>query len=475
MSKLLSSVLDRISENNNEYRTILRNLNSSIDEKTTSLVADVVTMSSYTADFSNTLAIAKEKLSNPISRIIESYVIKDLRSVETVNEQFIDKINDKLENEKIESVEEKNAFVENLNHLLNDKYLEIVKIKRTNFIDEEGKNDSIESAVQEFYDYIMSNSKIDEVNLQKLLNDYKNSLYELINKSLVRISDLYLNNFVSEVSSSLNAAIDFEPSSTLSEKHDDFKPFIPEMNPISTNDVTPTAISEISEDDLERNVQKPFISLKDIPNIPEVSDDAIDNDLTVEIPKVELPQIPQIPNDDSEVLKEIPEIKPSNQAVSSLGEDKEDDAHKRPYDVEEILKIAKSPIISMPKEESHNEEVKTPYVSVTPITEEKETETMESEFNEKEIVEEMIRRLTNRLNDINERTSKYESEKEKLEEDEAFVNDLIKSSNEKKEELDRFESELDEKEKELDERQKELDKKINDVMPFANAVLKSEE
>ena len=36
MSKLLSSVLDRISENNNEYRTILRNLNSSIDEKTTS-------------------------------------------------------------------------------------------------------------------------------------------------------------------------------------------------------------------------------------------------------------------------------------------------------------------------------------------------------------------------------------------------------------------------------------------------------
>ena len=472
MSKLLSSVLDRISENNNEYRTILRNLNSLIDEKTTSLVADVVTMSSYTADFSNALAIAKEKLSNPISRIIEAYVIKDLRSVETVNEQFIDKINDKLENEKIESVEEKNAFVENLNHLLNDKYLEIVKIKRTNFIDEEGKNDSIESAVQEFYDYIMSNSKIDEVNFQKLLNDYKSSLYELINKSLVRISDLYLNNFASEVSSALNAAIDFEPSSTLSEKHDDFKPFIPELNPISTNDVTPTAISE---NDLERNVQKSYISLKDIPNVSEASDDANDNDLTVEIPKVDLPQIPQIPNDDSEVLKEIPEIKPSNQAASSIGEDKEDDAHKRPYDVEEILKIAKSPIISMPKEENQNEEVKTSYAPVTPIVEEKETETMESEFNEKEIVEEMIRRLTNRLNDINERTSKYESEKEKLEEDEAFVNDLIKSSNEKKDELDRFESELDEKEKELDERQKELDKKINDVMPFANAVLKSEE
>ena len=40
------------------------------------------------------------------------------------------------------------------------------------------------------------------------------------------------------------------------------------------------------------------------------------------------------------------------------------------------------------------------------------------------------------------------NKKEKLEEDESFVNDLIKSSNDKKEELDKFESELDAKEKE---------------------------
>lgn len=51
MSKLLNSVLDRVSENNNEYRSILRALNSTIDEVTTSLVGDVVTLSSYTADF----------------------------------------------------------------------------------------------------------------------------------------------------------------------------------------------------------------------------------------------------------------------------------------------------------------------------------------------------------------------------------------------------------------------------------------
>ena len=51
MSKLLNSVLDKVSENNNEYRSILRALNSTIDEVTTSLVGDVVTLSSYTADF----------------------------------------------------------------------------------------------------------------------------------------------------------------------------------------------------------------------------------------------------------------------------------------------------------------------------------------------------------------------------------------------------------------------------------------
>lgn len=91
MSKLLNSVLDRISENNNEYRGILRNLNNAIEEYTTSLVGNIVATSSYSADFSDTLISSKEKLVNPITKQIESYSIKDLRSVETVNEQFVEK------------------------------------------------------------------------------------------------------------------------------------------------------------------------------------------------------------------------------------------------------------------------------------------------------------------------------------------------------------------------------------------------
>lgn len=452
MSKLLNSVLDRVSENNNEYRSILRALNSTIDEVTTSLVGDVVTLSSYTADFSNTLSESKEKLVNPISRIIESYVIKDLRSVETVNEQFVEKINDKLENADIKSKEEKDSFANSLNNLLNDKYLEIVKIKRIDFFNPAGVNENIEEAIDGFVNYLNGAATFNQESLNTLINDYKSKIYKQVKSALEKISNLYLNNFVSEVSSSLNAAIDYDNDSVKEEVKDDFKPFIPDINPIPEA-VVPEApvIPEIPEVPVMPEVKE---QSDNIPEINTKDEEKKDDNFSLDIP----------------TIPEVTDVKP----VTPI-EIKEEPS-KRPYDVEEILKIAKSPIVSMPemkKEEPIS--TKDEYVPVSPITKEKETETMESEFNEKEIVEEMIRRLTNRLNDINERTSKYESEKEKLEEDESFVNDLIKSSNDKKEELDKFESELDAKEKELDERQKELDKKINDVMPFANAVLKTEE
>ena len=452
MSKLLNSVLDRVSENNNEYRSILRALNSTIDEVTTSLVGDVVTLSSYTADFSNTLSESKEKLVNPISRIIESYVIKDLRSVETVNEQFVEKINDKLENADIKSKEEKDSFANSLNNLLNDKYLEIVKIKRIDFFNPAGVNENIEEAIDGFVNYLNGAATFNQESLNTLINDYKSKIYKQVKNALEKISNLYLNNFVSEVSSSLNAEIDYDNDSVKEEVKDDFKPFIPDINPIPEA-VVPEApvIPEIPEVPVMPEVKE---QSDNIPEINTKDEEKKDDNFSLDIP----------------TIPEVTDVKP----VTPI-EIKEEPS-KRPYDVEEILKIAKSPIVSMPemkKEEPIS--TKDEYVPVSPITQEKETETMESEFNEKEIVEEMIRRLTNRLNDINERTSKYEAEKEKLEEDESFVNDLIKSSNDKKEELDKFESELDAKEKELDERQKELDKKINDVMPFANAVLKTEE
>lgn len=452
MSKILSSVLDKVSENNNEYRLILRNLNSEIDEKTTTLVGDIVTLSSYMVDFSNTLTESKEKLVNPISRIIESYVIKDLRSVETVNEQFVEKINDKLENANITSKEEKDAFTNNLRELLNNKYLEIVKIKRIDFLNNENKNEEIEKIINDYKVYLTSLTTFNVDSLNELFNNYSSSLYSSISKSLLKISDLYLNNFVTEVSSALNTAVDFDDSSIFKEsKIEEVKPFIPDINPVS--EVQIPQIPDISNEIIDNATSIPFI-----PEIPEI--EPIASNLDSGQSTTDLTQ----ENEEEVKPMEVNPIEPIE-----IKEDKKEEIPKRPYDVEEILKIAKSPIVSIPQTKEE-----TPYVNVSPILEEKENETLDSEFNEKEVVEEMIRRLSNRLKEIDERNAKYNEEKNKLEEDEAFVNDLIESANKKREELDKFENELDEKQKELDEKQKELDKKINDVMPFANAVLKTE-
>lgn len=468
VSKLLNSVLDRVSENNNEYRGILRSLNSLIDEKTTTLVGDVVTASGYTADFSNTLTSSKENLVNPISRIISSYVIKDLRSVETVNEQFVEKINDKLENTNITSKEEKDAFAENLNSLLNDKYLEIVKIKRVDFLNENGVNNEVEEVINNFVNTLKTTANFDEETLNNLVMNYKKDVYALITESLSKISSLYLNNFVSEVSSALNGAIDFDDSNIYEENtktnEEPFKPYIPEINPVpeavltpsddlSTNDALPT-------EDLSSSVVPPVDNFQ-TPVVPEIPS----------IPEVELGE--QNDSQDSLAQEENSQIEPIKVEPIAPIEVKEEEKEtpKRPYDVEEILKIAKSPVVSVPLEK---EETDDGYVNVEPINKEDEKDTFDAEFNEREIVEEMIRRLTKRLEEIDERKSKYDEEKAKLEEDEAFVNDLIESSKVKKDELDKFEQELNDKEKELDEKQSDLDKKINDIMPFANAVLNSE-
>ena len=139
---------------------------------------------------------------------------------------------------------------------------------------------------------------------------------------------------------------------------------------------------------------------------------------------------------------------------------------KKQYDVEEILKIAKSPIINI-----NNETPKTDdSLTIKPTQNISKEAQIELEFNEKEIVEEMIRRLTVRLEKINERQAAIDELTKNVEEDETFVNDLIVSSNNKKNELDKIEQELDEKEVELTEKQIELDKKLNDLIEEMNGL-----
>lgn len=462
MSKLLNSILDRISENNNEYRGILRELDGLIDERTTALVGDLVTLSNYTADFSSTLASSKENLVSPISRVISSYAIKDLRSVETVNEQFVDKINDKIENTSITSIDEKNAFMENLNSLLNDKYLEIVKIKRVDFLNQNGVNDDVEKIVNDFSGMLKNSVDYLDDALNNLLTNYKNDVYKLINKSLSKISDLYLNNFVNEVSSALNGAIDFDDANVYMRSEEKnqtpVKPFMPEINPV------PEAVLTSSED---LSVNNSSLSDNFSSNISLPADE-FNTPIVPEIPNIPEVELPTESIDEKNEIDKVEQNKIEPIAPIEIKEEEKSEP-KRSYDVEEILKIAKSPVVSVPLEEK----AKDNYVKVEPIVNEV-IDQPDQDVNEREMVEEMIRRLTKRLEEIDARKSKYDEDKNKLEEDEAFVNDLIESSKSKKDELDKFEKDLDDKEKELDEKQKDLDKKINDIMPFADAVLNSE-
>lgn len=428
MSKLMGSVLEKVSENNNEYRSKLRELNSSIDNFTTSFVGDLVSASNYVIDFSSAVSEAKDNLINQISRIIESFAIKDLRSVETVNEQFVEKINDKIETSHITSREEKQNFIDNLDDLLNKKYLEIVKIKRTPFVNDLNVNEEIEDVIKSYVDGLVMDKQVDETAISMIVNEYKDSLYKMIDKTLMLISDIYLNNFVSEVKSALASSLDFE---------NDFM----EENQVST----PVAPSPVPEP-----VFTPFVP-EDLPQEPIMPMPRVDTNLE----EVHVPEVKDEP-DNSFQIEEKP-------------------VYPKPMDVEEILKIAKSPIVTMNQPSEPKEVVSSSngYEKIDVIVPDKK-ERLDDDFNEREMVEEMIRRLTARLELIDQRQKAYDAQEEKISEDENFVNDLIVSADKKHDELNDFEKGLNDKEKELERKQKELNEKLNSVLPFANAVLEND-
>lgn len=427
MNNKLNNVLEHVSERNNEYRIELRTLKNEIDEKATSIIGDVVTLSNYTLDFSSAISSVKENLVEPISKEIESYALKDLRNVESVNEQFIEKINDKIEATPINSTDEKEKFIENLNGLLNDKYLQIVKIKRTDFLDGNGKNAEVERIIEDFINELRVRGSYDENGLLSIFNTFKDNVYFMIKTTIDKINTLYLNNFVSEISSALSSINLYDDSS----------------NEESTN-VQSAPSFEIPE--LNEIPEVPNIPLtQDIPEVPLVDETNTLN--SVDINPMDIEPIAPI------------EVKEEKSLVS--------EKPKHSYDVEEILKIAKSPVVSISQDNLNKKE--------DAVDKRSSLSSIEAEFNEHEVVEEMIRRLSNRLKDIDNRQANLDEAKVKNESDEKFVNDLIKNAEAKNEELNEFEKSLNEKEKELDEKQKELEEKIRNVMPFANAVLNTEE
>ena len=307
----------------------------------------------------------------------------------------------------------------------------------------DGKNREVEEKFENFENYIKTYQNVNIEALTSTIDKYKALIYSLISDTLTDISNLYLNNFADGIKESLDTSIKFDNKVA---NESAFTPFTPEVN--ESSDIKLPSIPSIS--DVKEEVSPVFV-----PN----------SDNNLESNDIELPEIPSIHSIDNQIKHDDvkPMDVPNNEPITL------NKSEKKQYDVEEILKIAKSPIVTM--EDKKEAEKKESFVSVEPISFKEEKESATLEFDEAELVDELIRRLSNRLAKINERSEKYESDKKQLEDDESFVNSLIDSSNKKQKELDEFELELNKKEKELELKQKELNKKINDVLPFANAVM----
>ena len=365
----MNNILNTISENNNDYRKELTALNSLVDEITTTLVGDCVTLSGYTTDFSNSIMEAKEKVVNPVCRIVESYAIKDLRNVESVNEQFIEKINDKLENAEIKDDEDKKEFNRNLNELLNEKYLQIVNIKRVPFFDDNNKNSEIEECILSFKNYLLSSASFDNVKLDTVINSYKEDLYSKIKNSLDKISTLYLNNFINGVSGVVdvtNFSNDTEsmniapnPEVKIEDIQASPKVEIPEVpvlpSEINLDEIMPATNEEVINDTNNDEMISESVN-------PEVKEDNSLDNSNLDVEPLTVPEVEPV-----EVKDE--EIKPFNSIEP-----------KKTYDVEEILKIAKSPVASNLDYELVND-------NNMVTNQDEKTSSLELDFDEKELVE----------------------------------------------------------------------------------------
>ena len=468
----MKDVLNIISENNNEYRKELTALNKQIDEKTTNLVGDCVTLSGYVVDFSNSIMVAKEKLVVPIGRIIESFAIKDLRNVESVNEQFIEKINYKFENADLNSKESKEEFNSNLSNLLNEKYLQIVNIKRTPFFNKNNENDEINSLIDDFEKYLKQSASFNDAKLNNLLTTYKKDIYGLVDETLNKINDLYLNNFIKGVSNEIELMLSNEISQDVDKSENSDSIINVDNNSESITFDAPVIPESVDIPFSTDNINLDNVELDN--KVETSQNDSISTDnLEHELPSdIFLPTIEKETNLDNSSFDieplSVPEVEPIEVNDELLNNNNKPDVEpKKIYDVEEILKIAKSPVASQQDYElvSDNSVVS---------TDENKISNFELDFDEKELVEEMISRLTKRLDEINERQLKCDDLESKLKDDDAFVNNLIESANSKSKELDEFEEKLRNKEKELFDKQEQLSKRINEVLPFANAVLKNE-
>ena len=416
MNDILQGLQEKISESNNQYRDILQKTKNSVENRTTVLVGGLVTLSNYESDFNDLTIKTKEMVSDKINKVIESYFVKDLRNVDDVNEQFIKKINDKLNKVELDTEDERQKFIDSLKKLLFEKYLGIVNIKRIPFFQENDDNKDIEDIVNMYTNSLEETNLYNEEKLAALFFEYKEDIYKAIKSDLEDLNKLFINNFITEIE-------------------------------VALSDDTP------AKQDIEISNKMP---------------EEVQPDLYEELPTFEEPKIEEIPEsityDTPEPFfeeKVEPIVKPPiiEEIEKPVIEEIEKPSYKSNVKIDDIFELTKpkeiNNSISVPRSEISNKE--------------------DISADEDELVGAMIDRLTARLDKVNEKEKEVEEERQRIGEDEKFLEELAESTDKKALALDEKEKFLREKDIELKEKEKVLNEKLNTVLPFANAVLKSEE
>ncbi len=319
MNDILQELQEKISESNNQYRDILLRTKNSIENRTTVLVGGLVTLSNYESDFNELTIKTKEMISDKIIKVVESYCVKDLRNVDDVNEQFIKKINDKLNKVELDTTEDKLKFVDSLKKLLFDKYLEIVNIKRIPFFQENDDNTEIENIVNLFTNYLEETNLYNGEKLSALFFEYKEDTYKAIKNDFEDLNKLYINNFITEIEVALTQEDTVKPvveeNYIAEEEKNDFLGPLPKIEeplpvveePLPIIEEQKVEIEEIpkpiiEEEPLEIKEEKPiFKSNANIDDIFELTKPKSPSN-TISIPKSDILSKEEIQVDEDELV-----------------------------------------------------------------------------------------------------------------------------------------------------------------------------
>ncbi len=266
------------------------------------------------------------------------------------------------------------------------------------------------------------NENSDNIDIENIINSYTNILIESNMYNEEKLSELFLE-YKNDIYKTIKNDLDSLNKLYISN-------FITEIEDTLTADIN-VKVNAPEKNEIEENIldDKPEIIIEKEPEV--FIEEKIEKEKPIE-----------------ELLKNIKEEK--TEVIVNKPAPKIDEIFEltKPKTIDNTISVPKSSISTLDKVE---------------------------EIKIDDLLNAMIERLTKRFNEIKNREELIKIETERLTEDEDFLKELLDSTDKKAIYLENQEKLLREKDIELKEKEKSLEEKLNKIMPFAKAVLKTGE